>query len=113
LAPAAALLHTGTQRLLIIRGLHAALAVLIDSPLAHAPQDLGLLRLKFLWILLQAGAKRLRISGRLYAALPLLEIGEALAQLLEDFGLLGQKLPSLSCLPSTGSILAGGNSRKR
>jgi hypothetical protein len=33
--------------------------------------------------------------------------------LFEDFGLLGLEFPSLSCLLSTGSILARGNSRER
>jgi len=72
--------------------------------------------LKFFWVLLHAGAERLLIIGCLNAALPFLDLGEPLAQLIEDFGLLRLKLPSLSlslsALSSIGSVLARGNRRE-
>ena len=45
------------------------------------------------------GAERLRIIGGLHAALPLLDVREPLAQLLEDFGLLGLKFSSAPARP--------------
>jgi hypothetical protein len=98
--------QAGDQSWLIIGGLHAALALPIGSPLAHALQDVGLLRLKFLWILLHASAQRLRIVGGLYAALPFLDFGEPLAQLFEDLGFLGLKFSAAPALPVERRALA-------